>query len=147
MFFQPVTIEKGGSSFVFEDAGSSRVNNPTSLAYEELTNHPLFKNRKVGCIISFGTGKHSFCSVVSDDSQGRLRQLVSDLAKQAEDTEAIHQTVARKPILLVKKSLRLLTLRQRWHLFSIQSRDWRPFKSRRLDDGRRSRSGLAKLRG
>jgi hypothetical protein len=99
MFFQPLTIEKGGSSFVFEDAGSSRVNNPTALAYEELTKHPLFENRKIGCIVSLGTGKHSSCSVVSNDSEESLQQLLSDLSQRAADTEAVHQTLVRKLVL------------------------------------------------
>jgi hypothetical protein len=107
MFFQPFTIEKGGSFFVFEDAGSSRVNNPTALAYEELTKHTLFKDRKIGCIISFGTGNQSSGSIASNDFEERLERLLSDLSKQADDTEAVHQTLVRKPILSVQKSLRL----------------------------------------
>jgi hypothetical protein len=98
MFFQPLIIEKGGSSFVFEDAGSSRVNNPTTLAYEELTKHPLFINRKIGSVVSFGTGKDS-ARIIFEGSEGRPEQLLSDLSKQAEDTEAVHQTLVRKPIL------------------------------------------------
>jgi hypothetical protein len=108
MYFKPLTIASNNGDFTFEDAGLYRCNNPIKLVLKELEEHPLFKDRPLGCVLSLGTGKKPQLSQTSDQKAsgilGRLgktktlaryNKLVTEWIQQCTDTEAVHSEMAK----------------------------------------------------
>jgi hypothetical protein len=115
IYFEPFAIAKNPYTlFRFEDASFFGANNPSKLAYRELSEHPDFMNREVGCFVSIGTGKRQqqigeedgewFRRMVrksgaklarTSAERQKIEQLASSFGKMATDSEVVHEELMR----------------------------------------------------
>jgi hypothetical protein len=121
MYFNPLSISHGGQDYKFEDAGLHGANNPTRILLEEIKMCPLFKDRRIGCIVSLGTGKRAHFGEQAQslmlksgnwmlalarkmEPVERLDRLASSMVGQACDPEEVHLGLSRDPDLSVGAS-------------------------------------------
>jgi hypothetical protein len=115
-YFPPLDV---GGGYKFVDAGAFGFNNPTSLVLREAEQIPEFRGRRIGCIVSLGTGLVMFARPVGPslssanevDSKAqrlvenakktfkapkvaydRLKKLTDDLVSVATNTEQSHHS-------------------------------------------------------
>jgi hypothetical protein len=100
LYFEPFRIRQGRTIFTFEDATNFGANNPAELAFEELHNHPSFKQRQIGCFLSLGSGK----TVVSSRTlvTEPLQHFMNSISRFAKSTERVHQNLLNTDALCVR---------------------------------------------
>jgi hypothetical protein len=121
--FEPFEISHGAQRFLFEDASFRLASNPSQLALNDLVDHPIFKNREIGCFVSLGAGRAASPAQISDNSSHTLwgwltsmwpvsqtlwdwftsrwpvshQTLFESMEKLAKDSEEVHQYLLKAP--------------------------------------------------
>jgi hypothetical protein len=107
--FKPFEISHRARTFHFEDASFCQASNPSQLALNDLANHPVFKNREIGCFVSLGAGRPASSAQMRDKSSKALwdrlkskspvsrKTFFESLEKLAKDAEEVHQCLLKAP--------------------------------------------------